>query len=92
MLHLAKILIFPSKIRISSIPPIDLGERGGRTGMRKKSVRCKMCWGLFLDFCDFFQNICGLERDKHQNKKGAKVPTFPFLVVLTEKCVSGVIF
>jgi len=32
---------------------MDLGERGGRTRMRKKNLRCKMFWGLacgvFLD-------------------------------------------
>ena len=27
---------------------------GGRTRMRKKSGRCKMFWGLFLDSGDFF--------------------------------------
>ena len=53
---------------ISSIPPINLSERGGgRTKMRKKSGRCKMFWGLFLDACRVFQDVCGLERNMMKN-------------------------
>jgi len=38
---------------------MDLGERGGRTRMRKKNLRCKMFWGLA---CGVFLDACGLER------------------------------
>ena len=77
--------------KISSIPPIDLGERGGedRNAQAKRQVQDVL--GTFLRFLWLFSKMFVAWRDKHQNKKGAKVPTFPFLVVWSEKCVSRVI-
>ena len=78
-------------MKISSIPPIHLGERGGGQECARK-VSGATCVGDFSKISVTFSKMFVAWRDKHQNKKGAKVPTFPFLVVLTEKCVSGVIF
>ena len=78
--------------QISSIPPIDLGERGGEDRNAQAKCQVQDVLGTFLRFLWLFSKMFVAWRDKHQNKKGAKVPTFPFLVVWTEKCVSGVIF
>ena len=48
---------------ISSIPPIDLGERGGGGQECASKVSGARCFGDFSEISViFFQNACGLER------------------------------
>ena len=65
---------------------------GGEDRNAQEKCQVQHVLGFFLRFMWLFSKMFVAWRDKHQNKKGAKVPTFPFLVVWTEKCVSGVIF
>ena len=47
--------------------------------MRKKSVRCKMSWGLFLDFCDFFPKCLWPGETNIKIRKGQRYLPFLFL-------------